>query len=420
MEDHRSHSKLVPSSRRRSAEADADYAGEGKKNGTPSLKSDECKAAAGTAVTGGWTGEKKTKIQHTPSSGNIGKVVKDDDGQSSGKVVQEQEEGPELLEGLDWGPDELHEKIDCFVQQLKLQWKSRNELHEFVIGDRSALDGEYEDWEDHRNACSTLEGDQEFVWLWDKLLSNTKLIESLLTDSSYEIERVVFYHALKIAAGLSHVYESLIHSGFNMTFKEALKAVYCEGKYTFGSFEWKPEFESDDPHPGVYERLYNTHLGPIDEKVLRDNISEALYMKQGRPPAAPQPCVFFAGRQEPAMAWLLLVEHYTVPVLPHVPAHQDDVALEAAAHASSLAGGSVNTNLALVHDPWPSVPLAPTTCTSNQSAGLRGDPLPSTTPPWTTACTAPLDDIAHDTLDIVAMDDDGRRTPKLVRSRGQW
>nr|CAB3497761.1 unnamed protein product [Digitaria exilis] len=377
MEDHRSHSKLVSSSRRRSAEADTDYAGEGKKNGTPSLKSDECKAAAGTAVTGGWTGEKKTKIQHTPSSGNIGKVVKDDDGQSSGKVVQEQEEGPELLEGLDWGPDELHEKIDCFVQQLKR--------------DVFIVQGEYEDWEDYRNACSTLEGDQEFVWLWDKLLSNTKLIESLLTDSSYE-----------------------------MTFKEALKAVYCEGKYTFGSFEWKPEFESDDPHPGVLERLYNTHLGPIDEKVLRDNISEALYMKQGRPPAAPQPCVFFAGRQEPAMAWLLLVEHYTVPVLPHVPAHQDDVALEAAAHASSLAGGSVNTNLALVHDPWPSVPLAPTTCTSNQSAGLRGDPLPSTTPPWTTACTAPLDDIAHDTLDIVAMDDDGRRTPKLVRSRGQW
>ncbi|KAF8779025.1 hypothetical protein HU200_003131 [Digitaria exilis] len=266
MEDHRSHSKLVSSSRRRSAEADTDYAGEGKKNGTPSLKSDECKAAAGTAVTGGWTGEKKTKIQHTPSSGNIGKVVKDDDGQSSGKVVQEQEEGPELLEGLDWGPDELHEKIDCFVQQLKRKlpdsdddfWihcddKQSRELNERLalyriraheeehrkmedadlkliypasvletkgyfkfyernfdwyfdpqycnyarfqdyqrlvirnnVSDVFIVQGEYEDWEDYRNACSTLEGDQEFVWLWDKLLSNTKLIESLLTDSSYE------------------------------------------------------------------------------------------------------------------------------------------------------------------------------------------------------------------------------------------
>lgn len=44
-----------------------------------------------------------------------------------------------------------------------------------VLGDVFIVQGEYEDWEDYRNACSTLEGDQEFVWLWEKLLSNTKV-----------------------------------------------------------------------------------------------------------------------------------------------------------------------------------------------------------------------------------------------------
>lgn len=88
-----------------------DYAGDERKAATDY-------AVPGMAITVGWTGEKKTKIQHTPTSGNFVKVVKDDNGQSSGKVVLEQEEGPELLEGLDWGPDELDEKIDCFVKQL--------------------------------------------------------------------------------------------------------------------------------------------------------------------------------------------------------------------------------------------------------------------------------------------------------------
>ena len=35
-----------------------------------------------------------------------------------------------------------------------------------------------------------------------------------------------------------------------MSFKEALKEVYDEGKYTLVRFDWKSEFESDDPRPG--------------------------------------------------------------------------------------------------------------------------------------------------------------------------
>nr|CAB3497759.1 unnamed protein product [Digitaria exilis]CAB3504036.1 unnamed protein product [Digitaria exilis] len=56
-----------------------------------------------------------------------------------------------------------------------------------VLGDVFIVQGEYEDWEDYRKACSTLEGDQEFVWLWEKLLSNAKLIEHFLTDNSYGV-----------------------------------------------------------------------------------------------------------------------------------------------------------------------------------------------------------------------------------------
>jgi hypothetical protein len=40
-----------------------------------------------------------------------------------------------------------------------------------------------------------------------------------------------------------------------MNFKEALKEVYYEGKYTLFRFEWKSEFENDDPTPGPVEHL---------------------------------------------------------------------------------------------------------------------------------------------------------------------
>ena len=61
-------------------------------------------------VTSAWTGEKKTKIQSTPTSacGDIGEAEEDD--ASAMIIVQE---GPEQLEGLDWDQDTLDEKIDC-------------------------------------------------------------------------------------------------------------------------------------------------------------------------------------------------------------------------------------------------------------------------------------------------------------------
>ena len=38
-----------------------------------------------------------------------------------------------------------------------------------------------------------------------------------------------------------------------MNYKEALKEVYYERKYALFRFEWKSEFESDDPNPGPVE-----------------------------------------------------------------------------------------------------------------------------------------------------------------------
>ncbi|KAK8443859.1 hypothetical protein SEVIR_9G043401v4 [Setaria viridis] len=88
-----------------------------------------------------------------------------------------------------------------------------------VLGNVFIVHGEYEDWEEYRKTCSTLEGDQASVQLWERLLSNTKLIEFFLTDNSCEllkIESVAFYHALKIAAELSCLFKALIHFGFTV------------------------------------------------------------------------------------------------------------------------------------------------------------------------------------------------------------
>ncbi|KAG2545059.1 hypothetical protein PVAP13_9KG403057 [Panicum virgatum] len=230
-------------------------------------------------VTSAWTGEKKTKIQSTPTSacGDIGEAEEDD--ASAMIIVQE---GPEQLEGLDWDQDTLDEKIDWYLQLQQLNrrlpdnddddfWvhcddKQRREMNQrlalcrirahMIKEEHREIDdanlkaryppnvledngyfklyenkfdwyfdpqycnyarfqdyqrlmlrnnGEYEEWEDYRKACSTLEGDQEFVQLWEKLLSNTK---------RSKIESLVFYHMPKITAELSYVFTDRIHYGF--------------------------------------------------------------------------------------------------------------------------------------------------------------------------------------------------------------
>ncbi|CAL4927939.1 unnamed protein product [Urochloa decumbens] len=388
MEDRRSDIKFGSSSCRGSGEASATAGGvgKGKKSRTPSLVlgNDEREASAATDIRSTWTGEKKIKIQDTPTSGGTGKVAMTMDDDSADKIVEEQEQGPDQIEGLDWDQDKLNEKIKCYLQQLKCDlpdnedfWVHCDDIQRRELNERLALyriraykeehrkmtdanlkaiypanfledegycelyeldfewyfdpqycdyarlqdyqrlmlrnNGEYEDWEEYRNACSTLESDQAFVQLWEKLLSNTKLMEFILTNRSYEPlkrESVAFYHALKIAAELSCIYKPLIHFGFTefiftvrfdhswdkyyagffgelwkrvakqkMNFKEALKEVYYEGKYTRGNFEWKYEFESSNPGP--LEHLYNTHLNHIDEKA-EEGVAYQLIMEAAK------------------------------------------------------------------------------------------------------------------------------------------
>jgi hypothetical protein len=77
------------------------------------------------------------------------------------------------------------------------------------------MQGEYEKWEYYRRTCSTLESDQEYVKFWETLLSTTQLIGWYITRTTCEsrIERLFYYHTLKIAAVHPNVYKTLIRSG---------------------------------------------------------------------------------------------------------------------------------------------------------------------------------------------------------------
>ncbi|CAN6308807.1 unnamed protein product, partial [Urochloa humidicola] len=170
--------------------------------------------------------------------------------------------------------------------------------------------GEYEDWEKYRKTCSKLEGDQQFVQLWDKLLSKTKLIELYLSNSSSKppiIERLVFYHALKIAEGLPHVSKTLVCSTFKdfiwgvrfkytwykyyadfffemwqlitkqkMNFTEALRNIHKEGKYRCCTFPWKSELEKKEPNLSRVERECKSYLDRIGATANDDEAYQSI------------------------------------------------------------------------------------------------------------------------------------------------
>ncbi|CAN6280876.1 unnamed protein product [Urochloa humidicola] len=322
----------------------------GKKNRAPSpvLVSEE-REAAGTETTSPWTGEKKTKIQSAPTSGDLS--------------------GTEQIEGLDWDEYYLEKEIDSCLERLHevlpydpdgefcpfdeqqqkalneqlalcrirayendcqelegasltdkyptselehngyykhyeryFEWYFDPEYCEYAdIQDYQRLvlrdNGEYEDWEKYRKTCNKLEGDQQFVQLWDKLSSKTKLIELYLSNSSSKppiIERLVFYHALKIAAGLPHVSKTLVCSTFKdfiwgirfehtwykyyadfffemwqlitkqkMNFTKALMNIHKEGRYRGCTFAWRAELEKKEPNLSRVERECKSYLDRI-------------------------------------------------------------------------------------------------------------------------------------------------------------
>uniref|UniRef100_A0ACD5VGJ6 Uncharacterized protein n=1 Tax=Avena sativa TaxID=4498 RepID=A0ACD5VGJ6_AVESA len=159
--------------------------------------------------------------------------------------------------------------------------------------------GKYEDWEYYRVTCNTLEGDQEYVKFWEKLLSESELIKWYVTRTTYDlrIERLFHYHTLKIATLYPNVYKTLVNSGCmefrrslvidfiwsrpfgdflfemwklltcdKMSFKDALSHLFNNAKYSF-VFAIKAEFE---PNLRPLENMCKPLLGSICEKSSED------------------------------------------------------------------------------------------------------------------------------------------------------
>lgn len=93
-----------------SAAAPAAAAGMGKKKKSraPSPVGEGRDAAGTETTTGAWTGEKKTKIQSAPSSGDVDMIERDDETEHS-----------EQIEGLEWDVDRLKKEIDCCLERLR-------------------------------------------------------------------------------------------------------------------------------------------------------------------------------------------------------------------------------------------------------------------------------------------------------------
>jgi hypothetical protein len=108
--------------------------------------------AVGTEATSAWTGEKRPKIQSTPTpSGDLGEVARDDAGRSSGEIVHGQDQ--EQIEGIDWDGEKLSKEIDGLRQWMEVSsydedyasahddelWVQYNEEQQTALNQRLAL-----------------------------------------------------------------------------------------------------------------------------------------------------------------------------------------------------------------------------------------------------------------------------------------
>ncbi|CAL4936628.1 unnamed protein product [Urochloa decumbens] len=349
-----------------SGEASAAGGGDrkGKKNRAPSpVLVSEGREAAGTETTSAWTGEKKTKIQSAPtSSGDLGGTEKIE-GLDWDKDYLEKEINcclERLHEVLPYDPDDgefcpfdeqqlkaLNERLAlCRIRAYEhcqgaedasltdkyptselehngyykyyeryFEWYFDPQYWYADFQDYQRLvlrenNGEYEDWEKYHKTCSKLEGDQQFVQLWDELSSKTKLIELYLSRSSKDpkIEKLVFYHALKIAEGLPHVSKTLVCSTFydfiwgvrfkhkwykyyagfffemwqlttkrKMNFIEALRHIHKEDKYSCCSFAWQLQIDKKEPDLSIFEQECKSYLDRIGA-TAEDNEAYQLIM----------------------------------------------------------------------------------------------------------------------------------------------
>ncbi|CAL4936649.1 unnamed protein product [Urochloa decumbens] len=165
--------------------------------------------------------------------------------------------------------------------------------------------GEYLHWDYYHDTCSTLRSDQEFVYFWETLASKTewfKNFQSAELSERKRIEHVVFYHAVKIAKECTHIFSTLLPSGYSeylwsvgfdttwykdfacmyfeiwklvakqkMSLKDALDRVKEKGMRSFCRFDLEAEFRGGQQQwSGPITHNYNAYVAEIDENLTDD------------------------------------------------------------------------------------------------------------------------------------------------------
>uniref|UniRef100_J3N5B3 Uncharacterized protein n=1 Tax=Oryza brachyantha TaxID=4533 RepID=J3N5B3_ORYBR len=164
---------------------------------------------------------------------------------------------------------------------------------------------EYLHWDLYHNTCSTLKSDRQFVYFWETLSSKTEWFQKFRSAESSErkrIERGVFYRAVKLSNECTHVFTTLLHSGYSeylwsvefdktwyedfaclyfeiwklvakqkMSLKDALDQVKEKFMRSMCRFDLEAEFDSDRQFwPGPVTNQYNTYVAEIDEHLPDD------------------------------------------------------------------------------------------------------------------------------------------------------
>ncbi|TVU44872.1 hypothetical protein EJB05_04333, partial [Eragrostis curvula] len=140
--------------------------------------------------------------------------------------------------------------LDWYFDPVYCKFARLQDYQRIVLRDY----GEYEEWEDYRRTCNTLEGDQQFVQFWDDLQKKTK---EYLWTVRFETSWLNYYVEFFLTIW------KLVFPG-KTDFKEALRKVYEGGKhYPLSSSELKRELDGLDSDgisvPGFVQRSILTH-----------------------------------------------------------------------------------------------------------------------------------------------------------------
>ncbi|TVU44912.1 hypothetical protein EJB05_04375, partial [Eragrostis curvula] len=159
--------------------------------------------------------------------------------------------------------------LDWYFDPVYCKFARLQDYQRIVLRDY----GEYEEWEDYRRTCNSLEGDQQFVQFWDDLQKKTKwLIECVKADRCVEYLWTVRFET----SWLNYYVEFFLTIVFpgKTDFKEALRKVYEGGKhYPLSSSELKRELDGLDSDgisvPGLCKEVTKPALLKLVERLLK-------------------------------------------------------------------------------------------------------------------------------------------------------